>query len=490
MYDKEKLRDVITNDEYRTVDNDGKIFPPSHDVYQIISETLMNNGSHITPKHIYTIFKNDRSGMYSAVLKAFGIDKIAIYDNSNDSTFNMTDNTSDNIFETSKNLKLLISEEKWAQIKPTRQTCGRNKRRYMALQPGKWTNIIANKIWEQTKLACAFMFKRAKVNINSDAKYYARFKGTCNECGAHLVGVLYNKPMKTNDAIFECTLAGFCTKVVHKKKRPLKGFLLEKIATELLDGNKSANVWRNEEAKKLMSFGDDIPPTLYNLTVLRKAKQEKSDKRLQLQSNTDLLHNLNIAKCTRFLRTIHNIGLNPFYCMYWSLEQLLMYKKAHKQDVNCFLTIDATGSIGKKLRLPNGEKSPHLFLYQCVCVSEFSNFPAFQMISAKQDASIIISYFLSEIVRNGAPIPKIVVTDFGKAILIAVARIFGNCIDLNHYMQICYKILHNIYSDNIPQCYIRLDISHFIGMIARWECLRGKAPKIRQFYLKSLGRAY
>lgn len=134
------------------------------------------------------------------------------------------------------------------------------------------------------------------------------------------------------------------------------------------------------------------------------------------------MQNLYIAKCTRFLHTIHNIGLSPFYCMYWLLEQQLMFKKVHKQDNNCFLTIDATGSIGKKLQLPNGEKSPHLFLYECVCVSKLGNFPVFQMVSAKQNASMI-SYFLSEIIRDGAPIPPIVVTDFGKAILIACVYI-------------------------------------------------------------------
>lgn len=53
MYDKEKLHNVITKDEYRTVDNDGKIFPPSHDVYRMISETLM---SHTSPLNIYIQF--------------------------------------------------------------------------------------------------------------------------------------------------------------------------------------------------------------------------------------------------------------------------------------------------------------------------------------------------------------------------------------------------------------------------------------------------
>lgn len=46
--------------------------------------------------------------------------------------------------------------------------------------------------------------------------------------------------------------------------------------------------------------------------------------------------------------------------------------------------------------------------------------------------------------------PKSVVTYFGKAILITVARVFANCINLNHYMQICYNIINNIYSDNVP----------------------------------------
>lgn len=488
MYDKEKLCDIITNDEYRTIDDKGNVFPPSHGVYHMISQTLENSGSYITPKHVYTIVKNNRNGIYNIVLQAFNVDKKTTCNDSKNSTFNVTDtsNTSARLI----NFELIISEEKWAQIKPTRQTYGRDKRKYMSLQPGKWTHIFADKIWQQTRLPCAFSFRHAKIYVSSDAKYYTRFKGTCKECGAQLVGILYKKPKKAVDVVFECTVAGFSTEIVHSKKRQLKGFLREKIATTLLDGNKTAAVWRNEEATKLMTFGDTIPPILYDTSVLRKAKQAELDKRLQLD-NTDPLHNLHMAKCTRFMRTIHNIGLNPFYCMYWSVEQQLMYKKAHKEDPNCFLTIDATGSIAKKLRLPNGEKSPHLFLYECVCVSKVGNFPAFQMVSAKQDASII-SYFLSEIIRNGAPTPRIVVSDFGKAILIAAARAFANCTDLQHYMQMCYNLINDTYSCNIiiPQCYIRLDISHFIGMVSKWECLRGRTLKIRQFFLRCLGRAY
>lgn len=40
MYDKEKLRDIITNENYKTINDDSTIFPPSNVVYCLISEAL------------------------------------------------------------------------------------------------------------------------------------------------------------------------------------------------------------------------------------------------------------------------------------------------------------------------------------------------------------------------------------------------------------------------------------------------------------------
>lgn len=111
------------------------------------------------------------------------------------------------------------------------------------------------------------------------------------------------------------------------------------------------------------------------------------------------------------------------------------------------------------------------------------------MISAKQDASLI-SYFFTEILRDGAPVPQIVITDFGKAILIAVARAFSGCVNLNHYMQVCYNIINNNSFDSISSCFIKLDVNHFIAMIARWNCLKSKTVKVKQFFLRCLGRVF
>lgn len=81
----------------------------------------------------------------------------------------------------------------------------------------------------------------------------------------------------------------------------MKGSLREKIVSQLLDGNKTANTWRNEEVNKLMAFGDNVPPILYNATVLRKTKQTELDKHLQLSDN-DPIKNIQIAKYTQFHR--------------------------------------------------------------------------------------------------------------------------------------------------------------------------------------------
>jgi len=45
------------------------------------------------------------------------------------------------------------------------------------------------------------------------------------------------------------------------------------------------------------------------------------------------------------------------------------------QNLNSFLTIDATGSFATKLKLINNEKNPDIYLYQCVLVTETTNNP-------------------------------------------------------------------------------------------------------------------
>lgn len=288
--------------------------------------------------------------------------------------------------------------------------------------------------------------------------------------------------------MFECSLAGVCSTFVHNKKRYLSKQLRTKVASELVDERKKATLWRIEEATRTMNYGDAEPPTLYNNSVLRKAKQEEADRRLHLKGR-DPIVNLQYAKYYTHIGRMHDIGVDPFYCFYWSQEQLLLYKLDHSKDSNSFLTIDTTGGIAHRLQLPNGEKSHYIFLYQCMSISNRGSYPVFQMVSAQHDVGTI-SHFLTQLKRNGAPTPRIVVSDFSRAILIAVAGIFARTVDLQGYLKICFDIAVRRKIRTLPACYIRIDVSHLIAIVARWKCLKSKPKKVRQFFLRGIGSVY
>lgn len=138
-----------------------------------------------------------------------------------------------------------------------------------------------------------------------DAKFYTKIYERCRECEAVFTGYIYKKPAKKADVILECTLKGDLNKIIHKK-RHLKGYLRERIASELIDTQKSACVWRLEEARRVMNMGDMTPPILFDNSVLRKAKEEAFNQRYNLQ-NTDPIMNLHVAKYGSLMGIIRSI---------------------------------------------------------------------------------------------------------------------------------------------------------------------------------------
>lgn len=201
---------------------------------------------------------------------------------------------------------------------------------------------------------------------------------------------MFAQPPTNTDCVFEFSVTNFNPTITHKRKRPLAGVLRDKVAAQLVDGNKAPSVWRSDRAKECMQFSDDIPTNIPNEATLCKAKQQELEKRYGLETNDPIL-NLQEFKHGKFMGSIHSIGHDPFYCLYWTKEQIEMYKIGNCFQ-NSFVSFDATGSIILKLKLPNKQKSPHIFLYQ-MSVNDMRSFPVFQMLSAAQDAAMI-SYFL------------------------------------------------------------------------------------------------
>ncbi|KOB58219.1 Uncharacterized protein OBRU01_25416 [Operophtera brumata] len=72
-YDKDALREILSDADYRTIDDGGSLLLPSNEIFHIISEKMAEKGSLITPKHVYTIINKNRAGIEDMIVKVFDI---------------------------------------------------------------------------------------------------------------------------------------------------------------------------------------------------------------------------------------------------------------------------------------------------------------------------------------------------------------------------------------------------------------------------------
>jgi len=73
MYDAEILKSILAQEDFRTIDNEGKALKPSDPVYHKISCEMEKRGSNISEKHVYTIISSNRKNMHDFVLTKFNV---------------------------------------------------------------------------------------------------------------------------------------------------------------------------------------------------------------------------------------------------------------------------------------------------------------------------------------------------------------------------------------------------------------------------------
>jgi len=133
MYDKNILLQILTNPSFRTIDSNGKVLPPRDAVYVKISDEMKSQGSNITPKHVYTILNSNRGIFLSEVLRVYNIsDKREIVHQGEQTNVINTDNESQAEQKISVSYKLIISPEKWIEMKPESLVYG--DRQYVTLK--------------------------------------------------------------------------------------------------------------------------------------------------------------------------------------------------------------------------------------------------------------------------------------------------------------------------------------------------------------------
>jgi len=268
----------------------------------------------ITAKHIYVIVNENRNRYKNLLLQHYNIitDCQLEKNINNTSIFEDTINASVfSIFTYLKEFNFVISADKWQMMKPVKKL--HNNRVYWVLKSG-WTDIIAEKLWQQQKLVCVFKFKKHNVYLSTEARYYISFYGSCAECAATITCILLRMPSDDTDVIFQCTVENICSaKHITNKKRHVKGKRRALIADKMIEQRKDAISFRREEAKRLKQFGDKDPPILPSSTVLRKAKEERLLQQHGLIFSNPVLNLLNNAKHSKYIGSIINISLLLFF---------------------------------------------------------------------------------------------------------------------------------------------------------------------------------
>lgn len=239
MYDLEKLQELLKTEEYKVVDDNGKVLPPSNKIYTRISEAM---GGNPTAKHVYTIAKNNRNGIYDMILNSFGLLNSSMQ--YQDNFFNP------NTLNVSEKFNLKFTKEDWMLIKPEASEDGQLNNIF---QPG-WTDIFAKNIWIQLRIPCPWTFKKTKI-LGQNTMYY-KIKANCNECSAKLICILNEEPDKNEDVEFNCTIKNATPGYIHKKRRQLRGQRRTLVTNNLIDTKTNAITYIRNEAKDLINFED------------------------------------------------------------------------------------------------------------------------------------------------------------------------------------------------------------------------------------------
>lgn len=246
-----------------------------------------------------------------------------------------------------------LSYDVWETIRPETKSYGRNDkshkkntRTYQFLKPGVWTNILIERIAQlRNNIICTLSFKRIKVYVNG--KNYLDLVGRCTTCDAALYGHVESKPREGDEVKFIFQLKHFDN--VKHIEGSYKNVRIGGIkAEEIFKSHKTATVLKREMINKSGTKmfenpkGREVSANAIRCGQYRQ-NQGKKLSTLPLQA-VEYLKESNM-----FGPMIHMVGLNPFFAMYGSRNQFVLYEAYQKNNMYTKVSCDATGSLVHKI---------------------------------------------------------------------------------------------------------------------------------------------
>lgn len=185
--------------------------------------------------------------------------------------------------------------------------------------------------------------------------------------------------------------------------------------------------------------------------------------------------------------SIHDIGIDKFFIHFWSNLQLQIYKKYYNESNVPTISFDATGGCCKRLKRYNNSVSGNIFLYEGVMALNNKTFTALSMLSEQHD-NISISVWLKRWLRCNVKPPKVVISDQSLALMSGLTQAFTQFNSLESYLNVCYKLIVKKKEVEIPTCFLRNDVNHFIKLVTQWGPVKNsKYPSTKQIITRAMG---
>lgn len=351
-----------------------------------------------------------------------------------------------------------------------------DKHRHSVIKPG-WTNTMADILSTNLDFDCVFNFTKHAFSMGElKTKAYCDCGTSLDLCTCSNLSKLLVKVLSYGSGIHT------------DKRRRLIGERRMNFADKLKNNN-AYNVLNElalEEEKD--NSGRELRvrryPTKNALNILKSRERRKNALHESTVTSIRLMKYL-----PEYDGDIKEFGTDPLHLIFWNKYQQFFFHQIKKNQRVC-VSIDATGSLISTpslisdLNLKNNVTLPHVFLYLIMMKNENGKSePIGQFLSADQHTRKI-AYFLDKWKESFAT-PDEVTIDDSAALIKATIVSFTSCNSTHEYLERCVRILEG--SNETLECYIRMDVSHFVKNVVKNPVFKSMQRKQSQFYKCIIG---
>lgn len=353
-------------------------------------------------------------------------------------------------------------------------------KKYKTLPKYKWSCLLREKLWESTRLPCTWVFKTKRI----DEDHNVLIKGKCSQCSS--ISEITSKAATDKIVTITCNIFKTNNNIPHNpnKKTKLTPYKRRQLAKKLQ--YKPATVVQKEIACAVINDDDTVNcPVIPTLETLRKVKHER--RQINRLHSDPIMSILMMSIMATYQNFVREFTLVPsFHLCYWCEQQMEYYKAYIEKIPRVTMTVDATGSFFRTLKLPDGSLlTKRMFLYVAMVTSSTIKSTAIcQLITDNHTTDSILSW-LKRWHNEVRTAPHEIVTDDSSALIAANVQAFTTFQTVRDYLRQSFLVLMSK-SNDMPEVFLRLDTSHFVKNVYNLRCFDNVDLNIKMFYIRSI----